>query len=160
MCDLIVEYLFCGQFAKDHQVIDLLEDLATKKQKCSLNVKNYGEDYYKLYMDVLKHYKLKKSSTTKTVQQENLIIKNWSAIRKKAVKDLVLKNFIIDIKNKYKFTEETTTNFKKDLSVGLNFKNINDKNIIISNNKIVAISGLHITTNHYEWTFDLKTFNN
>lgn len=219
MCDLILEYLFCCQYTNDNKIIDLLEDLATKKKKCSLNVKIYNNDYYTLYMDVLKHFKRnkktiqksssgsleeadswvelgkeRKSASRRKIAEESqvrpsddntrvldnrkakmrkvrdlsegseegqtLVIKNWSSIRKKVVKDLVLKNFIIEVKNKYHFTEETTNNLKRDLTIGLNFKNINDKNIIITDNKITSITGLQLSHNKYEWQFDIKVFTN
>jgi hypothetical protein len=152
-----LEYLFCCQFTTNDKIIDLLEDLATKKIKCSLNNKLniYGDNYHKLFLDVLKTFKIK--DTVNTV--ETKVIKNWSSIRKKALKDLILKNFIIEVKNKYKFTDIIMNNLKRDLTIGLNFKNINDKNIVIEDGKILNIIGLNLSTNKYSWDYDIFSYN-
>jgi membrane-associated HD superfamily phosphohydrolase len=146
---LILEYLFCCQFATEDHIIDLLEDLATKATKCPItqNLESYGTNYHKLYVDILEYYKMK---TVKKSTKIN-VIKNWSSIRKKTLKDLVLKNFIIEVKSNYKFDEITTKNLKRELTIALNFKNVNDKNIIMENNKISKILGLNIGINTYNW---------
>jgi len=153
-----LEYLFCCQFTTNDKIIDLLEDLATKKRKCPINnkIKTYGDDYHKLYLDVLKSFKIKDTTNS---NQENKVIKNWSSIRKKTLKDLILKNFIIEVKNEYKFDEVTTNNLKRDLMIGLNFKNVNDKNIVIRDNKIINIIGLNLNINSYDWDYDIFSYN-
>jgi hypothetical protein len=151
---LIVEYLFCCQFTTNDIIIDLFEDLATKRQKCPTitnKIKSYEDNYYKLYLDILSYFKVKETFNN----SNNLNIKSWSSIRKKSLKDLILKNYIIEVKQKYNFDATTTNRLKKDLMVGLNFKNINDKNIIISNNKISKILGLSLSTNSYNWSSDI-----
>lgn len=154
-----LDYLFCCQFTTNNNIIDLLEDLATKKRKCIINgrLKSYNGDYYKLYTDVLKYFKIK-DKTTKELE-ENKIIKNWSSIRKKTMKDLILKNYIIEIKYKYLFDETTLQNLKRELMIGLNFKNVNDKNIVIKNNKISSIIGLNLGINTYSWDYDIFSYN-
>lgn len=233
----ILEYLFCCQFTTNDKIIDLLEDLATQRQKCSLSnkINSYGNDYYKLYIDVLKYFKIKKKDTppfhhqeTTSVEHSGLrpesdrkehpasrvasgtstvveratkgsdspstwnpsevgcfsesrhafgvdrgqreqndsnyyensinnknIIINWSSIRKKTLKDLVLKNYIIKVKYDFEFDENTTNNLKRDLIIGLNFKNVNDKNIIMKDNKILKIVGLNLALNAYSWDYDV-----
>lgn len=153
----ILEYLFCCQFTTNDKIIDLLEDLATKKQKCPLTnkLKTYENNYHKLYTDVLKCFKIQDITNI----QEDKNIKNWSSIRKKTLKDLILKNYIIEVKYKYKFDETTTNNLKRDLMIGLNFKNVNDKNIIIKDNKISTILGLNLSLNSYSWDYDIFAYN-
>ena len=152
----ILEYLFCCQFTTNDKIIDLLEDLATKKQKCLLSnkIKLYGDDYHRLYLDVLKYFKLKDIGNC----YDNKIIKNWSSIRKKALKDLILKNYIIEVKYKYNFEDSTTNNLKRDLMIGLNSKIVNDKNIVIKNNKISTIVGLNLDINTYSWDYDIFSY--
>lgn len=152
-----LEYLFCCQFTTNNYIIDLLEDLATKKKKCSITGKlsSYQDNYYQLYTDILKYYKIK----DKINPTENTSIKNWSSIRKKTTKDLILKNFIIDIKYKYLFDETTLQNLKREIMIALNFKNVNDKNIIIKDNKITTIVGLNLGINSYTWDYDIFSFN-
>jgi hypothetical protein len=153
---MILEYLFCCEYTTNDKIIDLLEDLATYKQTCPLTNKitSYHNNYYKLYKDILKHFKIKDDDdfcTRETVEY-------WSSIKKKVTKDLFLKNFIIDVKNTYSFDEDTINNLKRDLKIGLAYKNINNKNIIIENNKICKIEGLILTTNSYKWSIDISNF--
>ena len=152
-----LEYLFCCQFTTNDKIIDLLEDLATKKRKCPLSNKidTYGDNYHKLYVDVLKTFKIKDTVNT----NETKVIKNWSSIRKKALKDLILKNFIIEVKNQYNFNETSMNNLKRDLTIGLNFKNINDKNIVLKDGKIFNIIGLNLSMNKYSWEYDIFSYN-
>jgi len=153
----LLEYLFCCQFTSNNAIIDLFEDLATQRLKCSITakIKSYEDDYYRLYVDVLKHFKIKDVATS----QDKHFITNWSSIRKKALKDLILKNFIIKVKSDYNFDENTTNNLKRDLAIGLNFKTVNDKNIIIKDNEIDSIKGLNIGLNTYCWDYDIFLFN-
>lgn len=154
---ILLEYLFCCQFTTNDKIIDLLEDLAIKRRKCPLNnkLKTYGDNYYKLYLDVLKYFEIKNTTTT----QDANIIRNWSSIRKKTIKDLIIKNYIIEVKNKYNFDDVVINNLKRDILVGLNYKNINDKNIVITNNKIVSIRGLNLYPNKYIWDYDIFKYN-
>jgi hypothetical protein len=155
----LLQYLFCCRYTVNDDIIDLLEDLATKKVKCHLNNKleSYGSDYHALYVDVLKHFKMVEDAGTGDRSGRDKI-KSWSSVRKKCVKDIILKNYIIEVKNNHDFDVATTTKFKRELLIGLNFKNINDKNIVIDNNKIDRIVGLHLSTNSYYWDFDIYTF--
>ena len=147
---LILPYLFCCQFASSEEIKDLLEDLATGKQVCKLTPKldTYGDNYNRLYDDVLKHFAV---CLNKPSIESGVTIKNWSSIRKKSVKDLLLKNYIIHVQQKYMFDNNTINNFKRELMIHLNIKKIGDKHIIIENNKIVVIKGIKLSTNTYSW---------
>lgn len=151
---MILEYLFCCKYTTDDKILDLLEDLATKRQKFINNFDSYNGDYYKLYQDILKYFKVKDSTNS----QQKLYIQNWSSIRKKVIKDLILKNFIIEVKYKYNFEDNTANNLQRDLMIGLNYKNINDKNIIIKNNKIIRIEGLYLSINSYKFDYNIFSY--
>ena len=149
----LLEYLFCCQFTTDNKIIDLLEDLATLRSKCPINTKieTYGDNYRKLYVDVLKHYKLKDGGNVK----ESNVITNWSSIRKKALKDFIIKNFIIRVQSAYKFEEKTVRSLKRDLAIGLNYKTVNDKNILMKDGEIAGIVGLNLGVNSYRWEYEI-----
>jgi hypothetical protein len=152
-----LEYLFCCQFTTNEQILDLLEDLAMKRQQChriNSNLTKYGTDYRTLYSDVLKYFNISHASSK---QQPTAVFKNWSSIRKKHNKNLILKKFIIDVKNTYNFDTDTIFRFNRDLMIGLSFKTINDKNIVMRDSKIIRIQGLHLTINDYRWDFDTVT---
>jgi hypothetical protein len=149
---LLLPYLFCCQFANSEEIKDLLEDLATGKQGCKLTPKlsTYGDDYKRLYIDVLKHFDI---SGEDQHTKSGVTIKSWSSIRKKSVKDLLLKNYIIRIQQQYFFDNNTVNNFKRELMIHLNIKKIGDKHIIIENNNIVVIKGIILSKNSYTLTF-------
>jgi hypothetical protein len=150
---MILEYLFCCQYTTNHKIIDLLEDLAVEKIKSPIKpnkIHDY-DDYYKLYLDTLKAFKVKETRTA----DQHILYSKWSSIRKKAIKDLILKNYIINVKNVYKFDNSTLNAFKRDLLIGLNCKTINDKNIVIRDSEILSIAGLHLATNSYTWDYEL-----
>ena len=153
--EMLLEYLFCCRYTANNNVLDLLEDLANRRQKCPLNNKleSYGDDYHSLYKDVLKYFKIRDERRQTTIE-----IKTWSSIKKKTTKDFILKNFIIEVKIMYNFDDLTTFNLKRDLMIGLNYKNINDKNIVIKKNKICKIIGLNLSTNSYSWDFQVFNF--
>jgi hypothetical protein len=153
--EMLLEYLFCCRYTANNNVLDLLEDLANRRQKCPLNNKleSYGDDYHSLYKDVLKYFKIRDERRQTTIE-----IKTWSSIKKKTTKDFILKNFIIEVKIMYNFDDLTTFNLKRDLMIGLNYKNINDKNIVIEKNKICKIIGLNLSTNSYSWDFQVFNF--
>lgn len=152
--ELILEFLFCCQFSRNQKILDLLEDLATMKRKCPFKLEKFGDDYRQIYINILNHFKLEDFEEN----NQQMEIRNWSSIRKKAVKDFILKNFIIEVKYTYEFDEKTTCDLKRDLGIGLNFKNVNDKNIIIKDNKIVKIVGLNLFKNRFTWDFDIFQF--
>lgn len=153
----ILDYLYCCQFTSNNKIIDLLEDLATKKIKCPISnkIETYGDNYHQLYLDILKYFKIKE--TIDSLKRKT--IKNWSSIRKKTLKDLILKNFIIEVKVKYNFDDSTLNKLKRDIMIGLNFKNINDKKIVIKDDKIIQILGLNLSLNSYTWDYDIFSFN-
>lgn len=159
--DLHLEYLFCCQYTENDKILDLLEDLATKKKKCSLNPRlsdKYCDNYKLLFHDVLKLFKIKDSPK----QPHFLIpIKTWSSIRKKTIKDLIRLNFVLAVKEQHNFDDKTLKRLNRDIVIGIGLKNINDNNIVIEANKIVRIEGLILETNSFRWAdgFDVHLYN-
>ena len=150
----ILDYLFCCQYTTNEKIIDLLEDLATKKRRCLLTnkLKNYDENHHKLYIDVLKYFKVK---DTISHNKEDTHINSWSLIKRKVDKDLLLKNYVVTVKHKYNFDDDMAKKLKRDLMIGLSLKTINEKNIVVRNGKISSIVGLHVTQNTYTWDFNI-----
>lgn len=151
--NIYLKYLYCCKFTTNNKIKDLLEDLAIRNIKCSLsnNLESYKDNYYKLYLDVLKYFKVKESIKNKDIKP----IKSWASAKKKITKDLVLKKYIIHVKYMYQFDDKTVDRLIRDLMIGINLKNINDKNIIFEDNNIVKIIGLNLYTNSYSWDFDI-----
>lgn len=150
---ILLSYLFCCKFTQNDQILDLLEDLATKKQKCppiNSNLEKYGSNYHLLYSDVLRYFKMSARD-----KPNRVAYKNWSSIRKKRIKEVVLKKYIFKVKNTFCFDDQTLERLSQQIMTGIHFKTVNDKNIVMFNCEIAEIKGLNLSINHFTWDFDI-----
>jgi hypothetical protein len=166
-------FLECCQFAVDTFWVNVFEDLAYGKAPygtyinknflcCSYKNKEFSyrierkepedlyEDVYKLLTVKLgilsKKEKVKKrvdfhktESRLKEVKQE------WSAIRKKNIKDLLIERYVIDIKNKYSLTIKQAKYLISVIFIAIVFKVITNKDIEYYDGKIRNIIGIEFT---------------
>ena len=70
--------------------------------------------------------------------------KNWSNIRKKNIKDLLIENYVIDMKNKYFLSIKQSQYLLSIIFIAMVFKVINVKDIHYENGKIEHIDGIEI----------------
>ena len=68
--------------------------------------------------------------------------KDWSSIRKKNVKDLLIENYVIDMKNKYNLSIKQAKRLLSIIFIGIVFKVINSKDIEYSEGRIQNINGV------------------
>lgn len=68
--------------------------------------------------------------------------KSWSNIRKKNIKDLLIENYVIDMKNKYSLTIKQARDLLSQIFIAMVFKTINIKNINYEDGKIISIDGI------------------
>jgi hypothetical protein len=68
--------------------------------------------------------------------------KTWSAIRKKNIKDLIIENFVIEMKNKYGFDIKQSRNLLSTIFIGMIFKVFSVKDIHYQDGKILSIDGI------------------
>jgi len=68
--------------------------------------------------------------------------KNWSNIRKKNIKDLLIENYVIDVKNKFCLTVKQARNLLSLIFIGMVFKVITVKDIIYEDGVITNIDGI------------------
>lgn len=68
--------------------------------------------------------------------------KDWSSIRKKNVKDLLIENYVIDMKNKHKLSIKQAKYLLSIIFIAIVFKVINTKDIEYSDGKIHNIKGI------------------
>jgi hypothetical protein len=153
MVEFILDYLFCCQYTTTEKIIELLEDLATKKRRCLLTnkLKNYDENYHQLYLDVLKYFKVK--DVLPSIKKTK--VNTWTMIKKKVDKEILLKNFVVMMKHRHNFDDDMAKKLKRDFMIGLSLKNINEKNIVVENGIVTKILGLHCTSKKYTWDFDI-----
>lgn len=70
---------------------------------------------------------------------KQVVYNNWLSIKRKNIKDTLIENFTIDMKNKYMLTYIQARDLLNIINVGLLFKFIGCKDIIIQNGKIIDI---------------------
>lgn len=83
-------------------------------------------------------------------QQNTSILANstWSGIKKKNIKNLMIENFVIDMKKKYNLTLSQTKELLSIITIGLIFKTISNDDIDYSDGKINNIEGIIIKKNN------------
>lgn len=92
--------------------------------------------------------KLKKKMDFNNIEEELKFNKNkWTDIRKKNIKDLLIENYVIDMKNKYLLSNKQSKNLLSSIFIGMIFKVINIKDICYSEGKINSINGIRFEKN-------------
>lgn len=92
--------------------------------------------------------KLKKKLVFNNIEEELKFNKNkWTDIRKKNIKDLLIENYVIDMKNKYLLSNKQSKNLLSSIFIGMIFKVINIKDICYNDGKINSINGISFEKN-------------
>lgn len=86
--------------------------------------------------------------------------KNWNSIRKKNIKDLLIENFVINMKNEYSLTISQTKKLISNIFIGMIFKIINVKDINYSDGEIKSIQGIRFETNKVIFEKDIYDIEN
>lgn len=164
-------FLECRQFTTETFWENIFEDLAYGKAPygtyitkdflcCSYKDKDFSykidstKDPNQIYNDVSsllinklgllsQKEKMKKRLDFSNIEEQiKESRKNWSSIRKKNIKDLLIENYVIDMKNKYFLTTKQTHYLHSIIFIAMTFKIINPKDIDYSNGKINHIEGI------------------
>lgn len=163
-------FLECSQFITDKFWENIFEDLAYGKSpygtyisKGSLTCKYKDKEFiYKiekkdpktLYTEVyilltkklglLSHQdKLNKKIDFENIENEiKEGRKNWNSIRKKNIKDLLIENYVITMKNKYSLNIKQAKYLLSVIFIGMVFKIITVKDIVYKDGIINGISGV------------------
>jgi len=165
-------FLECCQYTNDIFWENIFEDLAYGKTPygtyiskdflcCNYKDKEFSYKIEKktsiqLYNDIfsLLHKKLgllsprdkiKKKIDFHNIEEEiKESRKNWASIRKKNIKDLLIENYVIDMKNKYCLTMNQSKYLLSVIFIAMIFKVITVKDIKYENGKIEHIEGIDI----------------
>ena len=165
-------FLECCQYTNDIFWENIFEDLAYGKTPygtyiskdflcCNYKDKEFSYKIEKkpsnqLYNDIygLLHKKLgllsqrdkiKKKIDFYSIEEEiKESRKNWSNIRKKNIKDLLIENYVIDMKNKYSLSITQSKYLLSVIFIAMIFKVITIKDIKYENGKIENIEGIDI----------------
>lgn len=165
-------FLQCCQYTNDVFWENVFEDLAYGKTPygtyinkdflcCNYKDKEFSykiekKDPNQLYEDVYdllakkfgllsQRDKLKKKIDFYNIEEEiKEGRKNWSSIKKKNIKDLLIENYVIDMKNKFCLSLKQARYLLSIIFISMVFKVITIKDIHYSNGKIENIEGIQI----------------
>lgn len=165
-------FLQCCQYTNDIFWENVFEDLAYGKTPygtyinkdflcCNYKDKEFSykiekKDPKQLYEDVYdllarkfgllsQRDKLKKKIDFYNIEEEiKEGRKNWSSIKKKNIKDLLIENYVIDMKNKFCLSLKQARYLLSIIFISMVFKVITIKDIHYSNGKIENIEGIQI----------------
>lgn len=73
----------------------------------------------------------------------------WSSIKKKNIKDSLIENFIVYKKREYNLTDIQARKLHQNINLGLIFKTISNKDIILKNGEIDSIQGINFTNKNF-----------
>ena len=178
-------FLLCREFASNAYWKIIFEDLAYGKCPtgtyiskeffcCSYKGKEFSYKIEKkepeiLYNEIynLLYVKLGMNSNQDKQKKRNRILviesdiiesrKDWSMIRKKNVKDLLIEQYIISMSSKHSLCREKTKHLYSMIYIALSFKLITSKDIEFSNGEITNIKGVEFKNNDIIFTKSFKS---
>lgn len=168
-------FLECFQFTTDSFWENVFEDLAYGKTPygtyinknflcCNYKNKEFSykiekKDPMQLYNDVYNllvkklgllsvRDKLNKKIDFNNIEEDlKNTRKNWNNIRKKNIKDLLIENYVINMKNKYNLNVSQSRKLISTIFIGLIFKVFSVKDINYDNGVIESINGITFEDN-------------
>lgn len=139
-----------------------------KKFSYKINMNTNSEIIYNEITDIFKNKfgLMSKSDKLEKVRllnkyQENLstnLDSDWSNIKKKNIKKILLEKFIIDKCKIYSLSKLQCKQLYNNVMLGIFFKTINKNHIIYKDRKIIDISCLLFSKNKYTFTTNIYNF--
>jgi hypothetical protein len=119
------------------------KDKAFSYKLLQKNPEEIFSDVYKLFKTKLQMFSrddiLQKQDEIDGLTKK-IVYSGWGDIKRKNIKDTLIENFVLDQKNKYALTYSQTRDLLNIINIGLIFKYITYKDIIIVDGKITEIS--------------------
>jgi len=119
------------------------KDKAFSYKLLQKNPEELFSDIYKLFKNKLQMFSrddiLQKQYEIDGLNKK-IVYSSWGDIKRKNIKDTLVENFVLDMKNKYYLTYNQTRDLLNIINVGLIFKYISYKDIEMIDGKITNIS--------------------
>jgi len=114
------------------------------------NSKQLYNDVYNLFTEKLGILSQKEKNKKKLAFHEmEMSIKesrqDWASIRKKNIKDILYRKYVIDMKNKYDLNTKQCKYLFALILIAVTFKTLTSKDIEYKNDRIISISGIVIS---------------
>jgi hypothetical protein len=127
------------------------------------NPKQLYDDIYILFikkLGLLSHQdKIEKKINFNNIETEiKEYRKSWSNIRKKNIKDLLIENYVIEMKKKHSLTLKQARNLLSMIFIGMVFKVINVKDIDYEDGVIKNINGISFKNKQVIYEKDMYKF--
>ena len=107
-------------------------------------------DIYKLFKNKLQMFSrddiLQKQDAIDNLNKK-IVYNNWMDIKRKNIKDNLIENFTLDMKTKYSLSYKQSRDLLNIINIGLIFKYIGYKDIVMSNGEITDITCITFNKN-------------
>ena len=181
-------FLQCIQYTTDSFWENIFEDLAYGKSPygtyinksflcCNYKNKEFSykiekKDSLQLYNDVYNLLAKKlgllsvRDKINKKIDFNNIeedlkhTRKSWNNIKKKNIKDLLIENYVIEMKNKYSLSIKQSRKLISSIFIGMIFKVLSVKDINYEDGKILDIDGIKFNEKEVIYERDIYNFDN
>jgi len=137
----------------------------TKTDTVSYNMKEKSPE--QIFSDLKQHFqvylKLKSVRDNQEIQEElddickdlqEIFTSSWQNIRKKKIKDPIIRSFILDLKERYDLNDKETCQLAKIIKLGFLFNWIENDNVIYENQQIIDITTLTFDSEERVFTLE------
>ena len=144
-----------GKFPRGTTVINNKMYLRSKTFKTSIYISQYEDSPEKLFLEVtaiLKDWLNMSSSSDKTkkIKEQEDVRKEieesysvpWSRIKSKMIRDTLLTDYVIDMKEKHNLTLNETRDLRSFINIMMTFKEISSNDIEYRGGKIINITSI------------------
>jgi len=168
-----------GKFPKNTQYIDVIKTFQIKNGNETIKYKltnDSKEDMLNIKNLLYQHLNMRSKEDRKQIKENIEEIKQqiegsysgeWKKIRKKNIKEAILRTYIIELQDKWDLTKEELNELFKIISLGIVFNWITDKDIVFNDKHIDGIKNLefnkterkfiiHKDNNEYKRVIDIK----
>lgn len=123
---------------------------------CKKDPTELYDDIYNIFSTKLNIISSEEISNKKrNIEKIQEDITDWTNIKKKNLKDIMIENWAINMKNKYNLTTKVTRSLISVIFLALIFKSISSKDIILKNGNIEHINGISFENGKFHLEKDL-----
>lgn len=115
----------------------------------SLNLFKIMMDVFRVKLGILSDRDIKKQKQSINIERSKVkqnVYQSWKDIKQKNTKDILILNFIVKYKQKFKLSDKESKNLYSMIKLALLFKTLTAEDIIVKDGKIDSIGCLSVDT--------------